>query len=109
MKCRAGENEQSFDSKIHQFGINSPFEEFAISLALNQLGIPSVYVRAIYMTGSKKIEASTDLRKYESHKNILDTEGNPILQETHNYITIRAGTTALTSGSPSTATHYTHR
>ncbi|MEK6580781.1 MAG: hypothetical protein AABZ25_00165 [Nitrospirota bacterium] len=85
----AGENEQSFDSKIHQFGINSPFEEFAISLALNQLGIPSVYVRAIYMTGSKKIEASTDLRKYESHKNILDTEGNPILQETHNYITIR--------------------
>ena len=84
-----GEDNESCDSKIRQFGINSPFEEFAVSLALNQLGIPSVYVRAIYMTGSKKIEASTDLRKYESHKNILDTEGNPILQETHNYITIR--------------------
>ena len=35
------------------------------------------------------MEASTDLRKYESHKNILDPEGNPVLQETHNYITIR--------------------
>jgi hypothetical protein len=34
-------------------------------------------------------EHSTDVRKYESHKNILDPEGNPILQETHNYITIR--------------------
>lgn len=84
-----GEDEGAHEPKVRQFGINSPFEEFAISLALNRIGIPSVYVRAIYMTGSKKIEASTDLRKYESHKNISDPEGNPILQETHNYITIR--------------------
>ncbi|MDO9287886.1 MAG: hypothetical protein Q7T83_03760, partial [Thermodesulfovibrionales bacterium] len=83
------EEDESRHEKIRQFGINSPFEEFAIAHELNRLGIPSVYVRAIYMTGSKKIEASTDLRKYESHKNILDPEGNPILQETHNYITIR--------------------
>jgi len=41
------------------------------------------------MTGSKKIEASTDVRKYESHKDLLDPEGNPVLQEHHNYITIR--------------------
>ncbi len=41
------------------------------------------------MTGSSKIEASADLRRYESHKNTLDPEGNPILQEEHNYITIR--------------------
>lgn len=76
-------------SKILRYGINSPFEEFAISHKLNQLGIPSVYVRAIYMTGVPKIEVSSDRRKYESHKDILDPEGNPILQESYNYITIR--------------------
>ncbi len=83
------ENGGSDDPKIRQYGINSPFEEFAIAHELNELGIPTVYVRAIYMTGTTKIEPSTDVRRYESHKNILDTEGNPILQEDHNYITIR--------------------
>lgn len=83
-----GENEEDA-GQIHKFGINSPFEEFAIAHRLGQLGIPCAYVRAIYMTGSTKIEASADRRRYESHRNILDPEGNPILQEEHNYITIR--------------------
>ncbi len=74
---------------IRKAGINSPFEEFAIAHELNQLGIPSIYVRAIYMTGTTKIEASEDISRYESHKCFLDPEGNPILQEDHNYITIR--------------------
>lgn len=78
-----------YTAAIRELGINSPFEEFAIAHKLNQLGVPCAYVRAIYMTGSKKIESSTDNRKYESHENILDPEGNPILQENHNYITIR--------------------
>jgi hypothetical protein len=41
------------------------------------------------MTGSIKLEASIDFRKYETHQEFLDSEGNPILQESHNYITIR--------------------
>jgi hypothetical protein len=77
------------DPIIRANGINSPFEEFAIAHELNGLGIPTVYARAIYMTGTSKIEPSADFRKYESHKQILDPEGNPILQEKHNYITIR--------------------
>jgi hypothetical protein len=84
-----GDEEGSRDPKVRQYGINSPFEEFALAHTLNRLGIPTVYVRAIYMTGSAKIEASTDLRKYESHKDLLDPEGYPVLQEKHNYITIR--------------------
>jgi len=84
-----GEDEGAHEPRVRQYGINSPFEEFAISFELNSLGIPAVYVRAIYMTGSIKIEASTDLRKYESHRSIVDPEGNPILRENHNYITIR--------------------
>jgi hypothetical protein len=85
----ATEDEEKYQSKIRELGINSPFEEFAIAHTLNQLGIPCVYVRAVYMTGTSKIGASSDLRKYESHKHILDPEGNPILQKNHNYITIR--------------------
>lgn len=77
------------DPKIREYGVNSPFEEFAIAHAVNELGIPTVYVRAIYMTGTAKIEHSIDVRRYETHKDILDPEGNPILQEKHNYITIR--------------------
>jgi hypothetical protein len=75
--------------KIRLFGINSPFEEFAISQELNEQGIHAAYVRAIYMTGSAKEEPSIDRRKYESHKTILDSDGKPILSEDHNYITIR--------------------
>jgi hypothetical protein len=85
----AGDEEGAGNPLVRQHGINSPFEEFAMALTLNRMGIPAVYVRAIYMTGSRKIEASTDLRKYRSHKAILDPEGNPVLQEDHNYITIR--------------------
>jgi hypothetical protein len=75
--------------KIKQRGMNSPFEEFAIAQALNERGIHAVYVRAIYMTGSAKEERSIDRRKYESHKDVLDSDGNPVLGEDHNYITIR--------------------
>lgn len=76
-------------AKIRRHGINSPFEEFAISQELNRLGIHAVYVRAIYMTGSAKVEQSADLRKYDSHKHIQDSDGRPVLDEKHNYITIR--------------------
>jgi hypothetical protein len=75
--------------KIRRHGINSPFEEFAIAQALNEQGIHAVYVRAIYTTGSVKIEVSVDPRKYQSHANIFDNDGNPVLDGQHNYITIR--------------------
>jgi len=75
--------------KIRRYGINSPFEEFAIAQALNEQGIHAVYVRAIYTTGSVKIEVSVDPRKYQSHANIFDNDGNPVLDGQHNYITIR--------------------
>jgi serine/threonine protein kinase len=83
------EEEERYHPGLSKVGINSPFEEFAIAHELTQQGIPCVYVRAIYMTGSTKIEPSTDMRKYELHKDILDPEGNPILREDHNYIMIQ--------------------
>jgi hypothetical protein len=81
--------DEEYDARIKRFGLNSPFEEFAIAHSLNQFGIPTVYMRAIYMTGTTKIEPSDDHRKYKTHQDILDPEGNSILQESHNYITIR--------------------
>lgn len=83
-----GDDEESQAALLQQ-GIHSPFEEFAIAHELNRLGIPTVYVRAIYMTGSTKVEKSVDGRKYDSHKYIRDPEGRRVLQKRHNYITIR--------------------
>ena len=75
--------------KIRQYGINSPFEEFAISQALNAQGIHATYVRAVYVTGSLKIEISADSRKYQSHRSIKDIDDAPVLAAEHNYITIQ--------------------
>jgi hypothetical protein len=74
---------------IRKYGINSPFEEFAIAHDLTSMGILCAYVRAIYMTGSCKIEQSSDLRRYESHERILNPDGSPVLMKDRNYITIR--------------------
>jgi hypothetical protein len=76
-------------TKIRQNGINSPFEEAAISQDLNSRGIHAVYVRAIYVTGSLKVEMSVDPRRYQTHRDIVDIDGNPVLAAEHNYITIR--------------------
>jgi hypothetical protein len=90
---RVGELPSRKDPYYHPLlaknGINSPFEEFAIAHELTAMGILCAYVRAIYMTGSCKLEKSRDPRRYESHRDILDPEGNPVLQKSRNYITIR--------------------
>jgi hypothetical protein len=75
--------------KAAEFGFNSPFEEFAVAQALLEHGVGTVYMRAIYMTGSEKVEQSTDPRRYETHRGILGPDGNPILLENRNYISIR--------------------
>ncbi len=72
-----------------QLGINSPFEAVTIAQRLNQAGIPTVYGRAIYMTGSMKLERAVDRRRYDSHGAIKTPDGFPILREDRNYITIR--------------------
>ena len=82
-------DDEEYDPMIKKFGINSPFEESAIALDLTGLGIPCAYVRAIYKTWSYKMERSSDQRRYELHKDILDPEGRPVLQKEHNYIVIR--------------------
>ena len=84
------ENKNGKDHSIFEkCSINSPFEEFAIAHFLSENGIPTVYIRAIYMTGSLKMEKLTDPRPYKSHKTILGIDNQPILRTNRNYITIR--------------------
>jgi hypothetical protein len=91
---RVGETPQtSFgderDTLARRRGFNSPFEEFAIAHYLINHGVPTVYVRAVYRTGSVKVERSTDPRRYESHWEIRGPDRDPALEEEHNYITLR--------------------
>ncbi len=84
------EGDNPFMLQKRKQGYNSPFEEFAIALELNRLGIPVVYVRAIYRTGTRHLlDSDADFRKFESHKNIIGIDGEPVLKENHHYITIR--------------------
>jgi hypothetical protein len=85
----AGGRDEENNRRAAEYGYNSPFEEFAVAQVLNHSGVPGVYVRAIYMTGIEKVEQSTDPRRYESHKGLLGPDGNPILMENRNYISIR--------------------
>ncbi len=85
----AGGPSEEHNRKAAEYGFNSPFEEFAIAQFLLEHSAGTVYVRAIYMTGSEKMEQSTDPRRYESHKGLTGADGNPILTENRNYISIR--------------------
>jgi len=91
---RVGELPEKFDSSeseqiIRERGINSPFEEFAIAHYLNSHGVPTVYIRAIYMTGSENMTKIIDNRRFKSHKTFKAIDKKPILRKNRNYITIR--------------------
>ena len=71
-------------------GYNSPFETVAMALHLNASGIPTIYPRAIYMTGQETApeQIQKDVTRYKSHEAILTPEGQPVLRPDHMYITI---------------------
>jgi hypothetical protein len=78
-----------YGRKILEHGYNSPFEEVALALELDREGLPAIYPRAIYMTGSIATisEEDMDNSRYESHSNILIPEKNEsILKKHHDYI-----------------------
>ncbi len=78
------------EKRILEYGYNSPFEEFALSLYLSRQGIPTTYPRAIYMTGHSSImsDSLSDSRHYESHKHLRTPSGERILRADRDYIAI---------------------
>jgi hypothetical protein len=75
--------------KLEEYGYNSPFETFAIAHHLNENGVPTVYMRAIYMTGTVKAERPGDGRRYDSHRTLRDADGGQLLLEDHDYMTLQ--------------------
>ncbi len=71
-------------------GFNSPFEEFAAALRLSAAGVPTVYPRAIYMTGleSERPEYVQDSRRYDRMAEVRASDGQPVLRPNHIYMTI---------------------
>jgi hypothetical protein len=78
------------EREIIEFGYNSPFEEVALAVKLDKGGIPTIYPRAIYMTGTRtEIWGFLfDNRRYETHQYLVTPEGKPILRRDHDYIII---------------------
>ena len=78
------------ENKILTYGYNSPFEEVAIAMELNNKGVATVYPRAIYMVGTKSDISDNlfDNTRYESHKDYIAPDGQPVFKKNHDYITI---------------------
>jgi hypothetical protein len=81
---------QEGERAILDFGYNSPFEEFALAVKLSRAGIPTIYPRAIYMTGSRTqiSDYLFDARRFETHENVLTQDDEPVLKSDRDYITI---------------------
>lgn len=78
-------------ARLIEHGYNSPFEEFSFALDLAAKGIPTTYPRAIYMCGiesARTADYTPDLRRYESHRGLLTSDGRPLLSTEHNYLTV---------------------
>ena len=71
-------------------GFNSPFEEFAFALELGRNGVPTVYPRAIYMTGRQRDRARpvSDRRRYTALAELRTPDGDPTVREEFDYVTI---------------------
>jgi len=79
---------EGFKALAH--GFNSPFEEVSLARRLRLRGVPCISPLAIYRTGSLSqfSEARFDASRFRSHGQLLDCEGEPILQADYNYISI---------------------
>lgn len=71
------------------YGFNSPFEEFALAAFLANNAIPTVYTRAIYMTGATRTGRTADNRRFRTHRAIKDRNGSAVLRREQHYITLR--------------------
>lgn len=78
--------------RLREHGYNSPFEEVVIAQRLRQLGVPTIFPRAVYRTGNPSTRAAylKDLRRIAEHAD-LHMPGDattPILSADYDYYTI---------------------
>lgn len=72
------------------FGYNSPFEEAAVAAAMKNAGLPAIQLCAVYLINRiySVAEYRKDMSRYESHRNLLGTDGEPVLREDRQYLTL---------------------
>jgi len=77
-------------ARVLAYGFNSPFEEFAYALRLAQAGVPTVYPRAIYMSGlqSERPDYVQDPRRYVALREERTAAGDPVLRPNRIYVAI---------------------
>jgi hypothetical protein len=78
------------EKDILEHGYNSPFEEFSLALELADNGIPTIYPRAIYMSGNKTHipRHLLDTSRYKSHRSLKTPDRRQLLVRDHEYIVI---------------------
>ena len=78
------------ERSIIEFGYNSPFEEISLALHLSRRGVPTIYPRAVYMTGIKTgvSDSLTDDTRYKTHSSYTTPDNMPILRNDRDYILI---------------------
>ena len=83
-------NPEASLADVKGYGFNSPFEEFAFALELARNGVKTVYPRAIYMTGRKRESPrpNADTRRYAALAHLRTPDGEPVVREDYDYITI---------------------
>jgi hypothetical protein len=84
------QNPEALRQAAREYGINSPFEEFACAIELGRKGIKTVYPRAIYMTGrrSRGARLPADDRRYADLQNLVTPDGETVLRREYDYITV---------------------
>jgi hypothetical protein len=83
-------NPEAHREEARAYGFNSPFEEFAFALEMGRQGVPTVYPRAIYMTGRQRPAARpvADERHYAALTDVRTPDGDPVARKERDYITI---------------------
>jgi hypothetical protein len=83
-------NPEAHRKEVQAYGFNSPFEEFAYALEVGRQGVPTVYPRAIYMTGRQRGSARpvADERHYAALADFRTPDGDPAVRKEYDYITI---------------------
>jgi len=83
-------NAEARKEEAQAHGFNSPFEEFAFALKMGRNGVPTVYPRAIYMTGRQRDPSRpvSDRRRYATLSEFRTPDGDPAVREEFDYITI---------------------
>ena len=80
----------SVDARALAHGVNSPFEEVALAVRLEDAGVPVISAHAIYRTGhaSRREDRTLDWRRYRTHGSLRAPDGEPILRTEHDYVTL---------------------